>query len=1027
MIPRRVFPELFHGQAAPIRVGDTDRLSLRWQLHPDAGLPTNLFHVWAWAGSSLPVKGVATTVTNDAYGSRRVSFEGPAAGLQLSATVPVGSTLTIRAMTEADGSGRCVDAITVPGSATATTVVLWGSPIGSAVLVGGGTVTGAVIVPLQQLLDDPSWKLVETIGLPVDKSRFGGTGYPLDPQGVVGAELDPVDDAIRRLKGGETAGWPTVTDRGLPIDALRWPDPTEVVKTDLAPLLDALATMLKTAVEPATQATSFFDVKTRAPQSVHGVDAPQTWQDSASSDLAPLGVTLLAAATDPVAALALGFGTTVELPKSASLHRSAATNPKAPAPSIAYLVTVAHRVTVERMIVGIPFTLTFDGELATLLLKPQTGTLVAPTNLATGHRPPDRPGVVDGPWLDVARVGWAAVSIDRASETRVSAYAVARAVGADKPVPVLAERPSGGWLPFVPAVAGDADPATTVTFVESAVPEQFPGEPATMAYSVAPADVFGRWGPWATVDHDRIVVAPQVPTVRWVELVVRDGTTPTRAADAIVEVVWDWADRTPERIEVRVAIHADGTIAPDTGTVLGLGAPVTADLALVLTGLTEDQPPAGATLVADDTDEHLRTYRVVIPVTLAFATASRIRLTGRARASERIRPGTFSGWSPTATTMAASPVAPPAPFVPAAMTWGSVPDPRGVSRMTLAWTGTAPRWAVVHADETAIRREAGLPSADLETSPADRLPALRPLTTASIRRAFRRVATDLRSPGLPIELPRGSNLIHFYGVVPISDTGVEGALPADGNGFVAIAAPRIVTPAEPRLVVQDRGGVVSITVEVSEEDAPVDRIEVLRTRRPASAAIPEEMGPPFAVRVTATDGVRLDGIVRFTFDDPTPGPAWRPVFYRCRAIAASDPVNGVIGGASPITRAMTVVPTATTPPPLAGLVVDPPGVDPDHRLVTFTSLVPLLRTNRGAHRFAIQMVGADASVTTRRVEADRVVESATIPTATTSPDAVIRVDATGRTCTWVPHDVRAVIVEITDPTGQRTRSTWSEG
>ncbi len=106
---------------------------------------------------------------------------------------------------------------------------------------------------------------------------------------------------------------------------------------------------------------------------------------------------------------------------------------------------------------------------------------------------------------------------------------------------------------------------------------------------------------------------------------------------------------------------------------------------------------------------------------LSFSAHARIRVTARAQASETVAPLRASAWSRDIYTDAMSPLPPPPAFVPAAMQWAAVPDPRGVARAALHWTGSAPLYAVYLADEFALRRELGQPSADLETPAADRL------------------------------------------------------------------------------------------------------------------------------------------------------------------------------------------------------------------------------------------------------------------------------------------------------------------
>jgi hypothetical protein len=244
-----------------------------------------------------------------------------------------------------------------------------------------------------------------------------------------------------------------------------------------------------------------------------------------------------------------------------------------------------------------------------------------------------------------------------------------------------------------------------VRFTDGGVPEAFPGDPATVVYSVAAHDWFGRWSGWVSAERPRLSVAPQIPAVRKVELIIPASELPTQQVTAAVEFTWDWSHRRPDKIHVRLLVHAEGTTPPEVaGSVLSVGGPTVGDTVLDFSGAGLDTPPAGVVAIAEEALGNLRTYRVTIRnVELAFGSHPRIRVTARATATERVNPTRLSPWSPDARTDAASPVPPPPPFVPAAMWWASVPDPRGVARTTLRWTATAPLYAVYLADETAVR------------------------------------------------------------------------------------------------------------------------------------------------------------------------------------------------------------------------------------------------------------------------------------------------------------------------------------
>jgi hypothetical protein len=1032
---RYVSPELFRAAGGQITAGGAPRVALRWLLHSSVGLPRALFHVWHFEGR-VPTRETAVSTRPLDTGERALSWAaGPAAAVQLNVNAPAGAILVLRGFSGAAGTGHAVDEDTVVGPATNRAVVLVGSPVASVLLIGSGTASVTRVVPIDTFVNDPGWRLVETVGLPVDDS-FGPGGYPLDAQGPVGSERPPVDAAVTRVKvGTPDAGWDGVTDRGSAVPAFEAPDPTQLVTEELTPLLEMVRRLLEEVADPAGHADKFFPVKVTAPRSVHGVDASPHWQGKArDSELQPLASLLLAAGSDPFAALALGFGTTVDF------------KPQQPPGGIApppvvfdfYMVTVKHKVSVAIDVPPFdPIELPVEGELAALCMEVQKAPLPAPAAVAAEPGPLDPrprldpPGEVDGRWVEAPQVSWAVPVITADSSPRPAGYAVARGFGATALEVRNEPRLSGGWNSFAAAEDPDKEPPAVVRFTDTGVPERFPGDPTTVVYSVAATDWFGRWSPWVSADHARLAVAPQVPAVRRVSLEVAESAAPLHPATAAVEFTWDWSHRRPREITLRLLVHAEGTPPPVVdGSVLRVGGPTVGDTGIDFSAASIDTPPAGVTTVPDETSGNLRTYRVTIPgLAFAFDTHPRVRVTVRARATERVGFGLLSAFSPDGTAQAASPIPPPPPFVPAAMVWASVPDPKGVARVTLTWSASAPRYAVYLADETAVCRELGLPSPDLEVSAADRLIGLRPQPFGQARRAFRRVADNVTTTALPVELERGSRMIHFYAVVSVSATGAEVPLPTEGNDYLAVAAPVARVPEVPKIVARDRGGVVALLVEVPETRVPVGRVEIFRAPSRHRAVMPEHAGPPIAV-VGAASGVRAGGVIRFELEDPAPGVAWQSVFYRAVAWAETDTALGIFGGRSEPTRAVEVVVTSAAPPPLADLNLEDVAGVMDHRLVSFRSDATLARTPRGAHVFAVQVVMPDATVATRRAPADTLpLLSGAFPgpAVPPDPDIIFRHDPanprSGRTYAWVPREATAVIVEVADPGGRTTRQT----
>ncbi len=76
--------------------------------------------------------------------------------------------------------------------------------------------------------------------------------------------------------------------------------------------------------------------------------------------------------------------------------------------------------------------------------------------------------------------------------------------------------------------------------------------------------------------------------------------------------------------------------------------------------------------------------------------------------------------------------------------------------------------------------------------------------------------------------------IHFYAIVPVSVTGVEGGLPSAGNDYIAVAVPDVQIAEPPTLIARDQGGVVSLRVEVAETRVPVSRVEIFRAAQRAT-------------------------------------------------------------------------------------------------------------------------------------------------------------------------------------------------
>lgn len=1018
---RTVMPNLFSAWGAVLDTSYGPRAALRWMTDPRLGLPMRHFTVWHLSQSSTKTQkaDVRTREVRDGHHLHTWPGERAAAVVQVMLDV-TGGRVHVRAHTGPSGSGQTADEATVVGPVSGAAVTLAGPSIRSVTTTGAARVTGIVVLDLQRYVNDPGWTPLEYVGLPVDK-RFAGE-YPLDPQGPPGGLLEPVKAAVRRVERGTPADfWPAATDTGAPVPPFTPPDPERLVREELKPTMEMLAAMLEITGDRSRHADVRLNRSVAPPRSVHGVDAPGRWVSTSTTSLPPLQAALLAAGSDPYAALALGFGTSID--GSALLTVPPAFThgflPSATA-SLPLMVTLEHKADYKLEVAGRGISLPIEGELAALVVIGGGGPPPRPSRLlvnAGRDRPRlDRPGVIDGPWLEIVDLTWDAERTAVASALAPSGCAVLRSVGGSGLAPALGKRPSGGHRIFVPGPGDDG----RVRFTESAVPERFPGEGAGAAFAVAAQDWFGRWGPWSSAEHTRIVVPPQRPVMRRITI-DQDGPIPA----AIVEFTWDWADRTPEFVAVRVQVFIEDEDPPAVdGSVLSPGGPVVPDRVLSFSGASMDSPPTSVTEIIEEREGTLRTYSCTIPgLALPFAAHPRLRIQARARATEDIRPGIYSERSAPVGTSVHSPLLPAAPVTAAPMKWTSLPDAAGVCRAVLSWSGSGPTYTVYIADESAIARELGLPSPDLDVPAAERLAALRGLDFGLARRAFRRLTERLAEPRLEVSLAKGTQLIHFYGITTVSDTEIERPLPADANQYVAVAPPVRLEPASPLLTARPSGGSVGLVVAVAAGPVPVERVEIGRVRGRSRAVLPEAAGAPILV-ATASSGTEIDGVLHWELSDADLLPPWQPVYYRAVAVAAAEPSLGQIAGRSAPTPAVEVVVPSPAAPNLTDLTVEPAADGTGGAFVAFRTDAAPIRTRLGSFTFAITTIqsgpGGTSSAVMRGDLADLPSHTGPRPDGP-GPYLHRPTDADPyRVTARLAAPPLAVTAEVTDPLGRRT-------
>jgi hypothetical protein len=806
---------------------------------------------------------------------------------------------------------------------------------------------------IQDLANLPGWEVIETVGLPVDDG-WAETGYELGPQGPPDAPLAPFDAAMRRLElGAPRIGW-----AGLQLPTAFGPTPLpdwepvvfDAFLRDLVEgqLLRGIRTMLEALPDPAGH-SAYSDpaadaasagrmdlrpfVVGRAGSSGHGEPASAAWH--------PLGLLLLSAGVDPLASLALGFGTAV--------------NPRVEDDEL-FRVSVRHLITVGGR--------ELDVELADVVTvnhdRPAPERPRAVSAALIGHT---RPQTIDGPAVDTVGVTWQRplnpVFAHHGDDApQAVSYAIGRSDRHGAAI-LLTRRPADvqGYQPFVASKPAGAEPVLFADHRPRATTfdSEHLGDPIAEdhTYAVAAQDAFGRWSNWATVPYSDADEPPHAPSIL--------GATLQPDGALTVDFGWDWSDRSPEFMELLVSWEDEpATILLDTRMQFG-GAAAPPGGGPGVVPLTPDLQPAdawGSDQDHDPGEPATRFYRLETTLSLDFAGRPRrvVQIQGRGQCHlhERVFP-TFNV-SPLGRPYAREvydPFRPGPPPVPETPQWATVRDASGVSRALLTWTAVprATGYVVYEASETTLLAAFDLPGPDTNEAFTSRLAVLRAAALPSRRAEFRRVqAGVISTTSFEVTLPRGSSVMHLYAVTALSANNQESEWPASSAGFIAVAAARIRVPRTPVLeaTVDTTGAepIVHLRVEI-DEAPPVDAVEIYRVPRGARPDDVDSMGRPQRENVDpGTDVVVIDQPVL---------PSWQRIWYRAVAWSAPDDARGYVEARSAPSAAVFVLVPPSLPPSIMDIRVNEPGSSESTVLVSWQTSAPFTPTAFGSHRAVVEV------------------------------------------------------------------------
>lgn len=1025
-------------------------LHLRWACSELLGVPFGPFTVWIRAARD-ETKGVDAR-TRARPGGIRLSWGFVAAVVEVECTVIDPARPVALFATRGGGSlHEAVGATAVRAAAGARVTLRVRCSGATRVVLVNGSAPVVRCQALDEVINDPAWKPLERVGLPVD-NPWPATAYDTGRQGLVAAPTDPVTAALQRLqRGGPPIGWYALTEMGRVAPPWTPPDHVRLLQEIRRDVLPRIERLYRAGIVPPDQGAVVDSPPVDPPH--HGGHPSSL---SAKVQLPPLALLTLPASSNPFLALATGFGTAY--PANQQLEQ-------VPFGRADFLVTAEYQETPLR-----------QGRATVAAFVPlpgEHGDTVSPTTLTAERAGLVSPEQRDGPWRETVRVSWnrsqASAALGRPSGAILARYDTTGVPLAECLLPL---REAGDFRPLL--MVPDGPPGTPnfarTAMVDAAAVIPLGSGGRTPAYAAAVEDVFGVWSRWEDVPYAGTEPAPPTPRVLAVSLTTSYAGTTTCPTILEVELSVDWADRTPVRVELAsVFFHmADAKALPPAGTAPVGPAPAGGfrrDLVFPFVG-DELRGPTGATIEHLDTagensvtpgplqGDQGRRYRVRVPVpTLDFAPTRRWGVQLWLRGRLAVLPGDTS-WSPDAShpalASAASPVpvAPLPPPIPPGVPMGSTPDAQGCSHVRLRWSLPAgadvQKVVVWEVAESALRQMAGLTQRDPEgTLPGWRLQHLRDaydaMPTTRRRAAFRRL---LELPGsareTDVALPKGSTDIHLFTVTTVTSTSVESPWPdgaAPHEHLQAVMAPRIRRPAAPRLrALVGVSGPATLSLEAPSRIS-VQEFRLFRTRSAEAARNVETMGPAFAVvpAVAPPPGSTPDPVTgERTWSAEWSGvfdASWDDWFIRATAVPVdSVPEEAVRGTPSPPCDPVTLSALPDAPPDLAPLIADVWGDAHDGVLVRTSTSAPMRALALGSHRVS----GIAGSSIVAPIPVEDIRAGPTLPSdappagATAAPVLVHAARAAGRTplALWFRRptatDPVNVVLRLADPLGRVT-------
>ncbi|MTB50413.1 hypothetical protein [Lewinella sp. W8] len=885
---------------------------MRWTHEANFGLPRQPFLLWRHRNKFNYQK----VITNRRQVDGQLTVNNPGGyvyhGL-ISVDLSSGQTLSVTPLGP--------QGIPIPGATKLLTLsgtYFFNHPFTSAYSFTGRGVVREIRVYYQTaLINSPNWELMQRVGLPLDPGSIDPSAYDTSPQGMVAAPMAPrqFHEALLGLAGYLQEPLPPSTDPG--VSATDWlPPPAADFLFDLEQFQGGILPHIRKCLEQCDDASP--DPQQRQPAYLSQMVVDGLRQEGYPGNIDPgtalipvVSTTLLAALMDHYVGIALGYGT----------YDYSGVNQE----RLDYFYMVTNTFTIKPNFPGLPEQFTIKQEYAALaehVDRPATPLQVRSQRL---HQ--NRPLTRDGNSTEAVEISC------RAPAFPVS-YGLFQASGGQ--MKVLNTNRGLGNSSYQPAIL---NVPTAENAVEQRIAYVLPNAPIPLAgsenrsYYLAARDIFGRWSGYGKTNYLAEGLSTQPPGMISVKLehdpALPNGNSSQVATRLLLDVSWDWTERSPEAIEIAGGFYpADReTALPNFTDRLALTAANGNDPVVRITFSGSGVPQVSGSNQSvvelapsgSSPDPNIRRYRVTVdnvvasfpgpldnPAPPPANNLSRIAYVARARAQDAVRAGTavWSGWTAPVSDRMDDPRPPVKLNLPATINWTSLPDATKVARGTLSWPAVtrAVGYVVWEASETAIRTTLGLPQ-DPNDSLVERATELRdalndPNNDRDSLRAFVRLNRDpLRTTSVQVNLPGASEVLFLYRVSAMTSANVE----SERSNVVFFAVPQQKVPGPPVLRVRpQQKGVPGMEVVVLDGAGPEPAgFKLYRVRKRIASNVVQMKGLPVypetapewqSYQLTNLDGSTSPGKKLL---DPVASPSWEPYYYQAVAVGPEDRPEGL--------------------------------------------------------------------------------------------------------------------------------------